>query len=67
MILTNCKKYANKQYIVHTVDQSGSMSRRRDPDLIAQENAEKQICLNCTKKKCSGTRECFNKERNKTL
>lgn len=63
MIHTNPKKYANKQYIMHTTDERGAMVHRRDPALIAQENAEKEICLNCTKKKCSGTRECFNKEK----
>jgi hypothetical protein len=52
---------------MHTTDERGAMVHRRDPALIAQENAEKEICLNCTKKKCSGTRECFNKERLKNI
>ena len=63
----NCKKYNNKRLIVHTVDERGTAAQKRDPAIIERENAEKQICLNCTKAKCSGTRECFNKERNKTL
>lgn len=29
------------------------------------ENAKKRICLNCSKKKCSGTKECFKKEKEK--
>jgi hypothetical protein len=26
---------------------------------VAEENRRKQVCLNCTKAKCSGTIECF--------
>ncbi len=63
MIQTNCKKYANKQYIMHTTDERGTMVQRRNPALIAQGNAEKEICLNCTKKKCSGSYEWFKKRK----
>lgn len=62
---TNWKKYANKQYIVHTRDESGAVAPGRDPEEVARANREKDVCLNCTKKKCSGTYACFRKERNK--
>ena len=32
---------------------------------VERENANKQVCLNCTKKRCSGTARCFKKERDK--
>lgn len=62
---TNWTKYINKNYLVHTRDESGKPAPERDPEEVARENREKEVCLNCTKKKCTGTYNCFRKERNK--
>jgi hypothetical protein len=37
----------------------------KDEAKIEQQNREREICLNCTKKKCKGTAKCFEKERDK--
>lgn len=60
----NMDKYDFKNYNRHTIDESGKVALKdeREIELI---NKEKEVCLNCTKKKCKGHRSCFEKERNK--
>ena len=41
---------------LHIATKQGRKQPVRD---VAEENRRKQVCLNCTKAKCSGTRECF--------
>ena len=36
----------------------------KNPEKVEQQNKIKQVCLNCTKKKCRGTKECFMREKN---
>lgn len=58
------EKYLNKCEF-HTRDESGIAAEERDPKEIERENKIKEVCLNCTKAKCRGTRKCFEKERDK--
>jgi hypothetical protein len=60
----NHAKYANGLDNLRKVDHSGKTVNRNE-EKIEQQNREREICLNCTKKKCRGTRNCFEKERNK--
>ena len=41
---------------LHIATKQGRKQPVRD---VAEENRRKQVCLNCTKAKCSGTIECF--------
>ena len=41
---------------LHIATKQGRKQPVRD---VAEENRRKQVCLNCTKTKCNGTRECF--------
>lgn len=43
---------------IKTATKQGERARERD---VAEQNRRRQICLNCTKKKCTGTEECFRK------
>ena len=61
---TNDQKYAHRFYI-RTTDESGMPTSEKDLEEIERENANKEVCLNCTKKRCKGSEECFKKERNK--
>lgn len=64
-IRTNYEKY-NKVY-GSAIIESGtvrSISRERAEE-IARMNAEKEVCLHCTRSKCKGTRGCVAKERRK--
>lgn len=63
-VKTNPSKYGNGLYALHKVDETGRVAQK-DEERIRQANEEKEICLNCTKKKCMGTKRCFDKERNK--
>lgn len=64
-VRTNYEKY-NKVHGTAIIESgtAHSVSKERAEE-IARINTEKKVCLNCTKKKCRGTRECFMKERNK--
>ena len=59
----NFTKYGNK-WNLHTIDESGKIAERDEKEIEAQ-NKIKDVCLNCTKKKCRDTKLCFEKERNK--
>lgn len=63
-VKVNLGKYANKRYEFHTAKDLGE-SVQKNPEEIERLNKKKDICLNCTKKKCTGTDRCFEKERNK--
>lgn len=43
--------------------QSNPPKATKNPEKVARENREKEICLNCTQKKCFGSQKCFNKHR----
>lgn len=45
--------------MIHTAPQQSD--RLDEPKDVKDKNEMKQICLNCTKKKCSGSYECFKK------
>lgn len=60
----NYTKYANKEYIHHVVD-PGEREQPYDPEQIEHLNKIKDVCLNCKKKKCTGTKLCYEKEREK--
>ena len=60
---TNFTKYDHK-WALHTTDESGKAAEKDEKKIEAQ-NKIKDVCLNCTKKKCRGSDECFKKERNK--
>lgn len=46
--------------------QSEPQRTPKDPEKVARENREKEICLNCTQKKCFGSQKCFNEHRRKS-
>ena len=58
----NIEKYANKRYNIHTVTDPGK-AEQKDEKEIEKRNKNKDVCLECIKKKCSGTEKCFEKER----
>lgn len=58
--LTNRIKYANKRDTFHTVDDSVGKAKLNDKRKLESEMVE--VCLNCKKKKCTGTRLCYEKE-----
>ena len=58
-------KYPFKKYNLHTVDYNARDPVVKDEKEIERQNREKDICLLCTKKKCIGTEECFERERKK--
>ena len=60
----NYSKYVNGMQSLRKTKQTG-VPVKNDEERIEQQNREKEICLNCTKKKCRGTKKCFEKERNK--
>lgn len=71
-IQTNREKYINKWDVIEGIAvpiQKPSKDNEYyawiDEKMIEAENREKEVCLNCTKAKCRGTRKCFEKERNK--
>lgn len=55
----------NRINYLHPVNETGKAAREKNPEKVARENRNKEICLNCTKRKCSGTAECFRAERDK--
>lgn len=57
----NRHKYLNKREL-RTIDESGEAVIRDEKEIEAQ-NKIKEVCLRCTKKKCTGSEECFEKER----
>jgi hypothetical protein len=62
----NCDKYLNKCWgAVSLPSRDAEEVSHKDEKQIERRNKEREVCLNCTKKKCSGTYECFRKERNK--
>lgn len=66
-ILTNANTFYGKyphKFTFHTTDESGEV-KQRDPKEVERENRLKEICLNCTRKKCSGSDKCFARERKK--
>ncbi len=56
------EKYSHTKYDIHTVDETGKVVVK-DAEEIERQNRNKEICLNCKKKKCTGTNLCFEKER----
>lgn len=42
---------------------SHSLETNHSPGMIEKINRERDVCLNCTKEKCSGSDKCFNKHR----
>lgn len=54
-------KFPHKRYNIRTVDESGKPAKPSKP--YSKRDAEAYVCLTCTKKKCSGTKECFEKRK----
>ena len=55
-------KYFGADGVVHTVRLEDKAPRLdHSPKFIEKMNRERKICLNCTKKKCSGYCEYFKK------
>jgi hypothetical protein len=61
---TNWQKYVNKFSFI-SISGKGDHAPEKDPAQIERENKIKEICLNCTKEKCTGGRSCFERERKK--
>ena len=61
---TNWQKCYNKLGGLRMAEQ-GDPLPEKDPVKVAKENKIKEVCLNCKKKKCSGGRSCFERERKK--
>ena len=40
-------------------------ARHKDEEAVKRENENRDVCLNCTKEKCTGTAACFRKERDR--
>lgn len=64
-VQTNLSKYVNKRFDLHTAKASGEIDQRYSAEEIEERNEIKDVCLNCKKKKCSGTDKCFKKEKEK--
>ena len=62
-VQTNLGKYVNTRFDMHVSDGSRK-AIQKDEEYVERQNRMKEVCLNCTKKKCSGTDRCFKNERN---
>lgn len=55
----------NMAMFLRILDDSGESAHVRNPKAVEEENRNKNVCLNCTKKRCTGSALCFRKERDK--
>lgn len=59
-VKTNFRKYTYKTGL-HVAD-NGEAVHKNEKE-VERQNKIKEVCLNCTKEKCSGSRECFEKRK----
>ena len=64
-VCINGRKYVNKSSNIQTVVDPGERDQPYSTEEIEQRNKVKDVCLNCKRKKCTGTKLCYEKERKK--
>jgi hypothetical protein len=58
------RKYFSADGVIHTAISEDKAPRLdHSPQVIEKMNRDKNVCLNCKKKKCNGSEECFNEQR----
>lgn len=61
----NYEKHPNKRYNLHTVNETGKAAKPVSSKRYKKKCDDADVCLNCTREKCSGSDECFRKEMKK--
>lgn len=59
-VKTNFRKYTYKTGM-HISDRGEPVHKNKEE--IERQNKIKEVCLNCTKKKCKGSDKCFEKRK----
>ncbi len=49
--------------VIHTASQADKAVPDQNPKEVARRNAIRDVCLNCTKERCTGAEECYRAEK----